>query len=734
MITFIVLTLVAGAVLAFVLMSQQETQPNKSAKNAMRKPYVQAATSTAIQNIHTSQHCPQDSQQYDTEPLTDDDLKSMSDIYNEQKEFLRKGLESIFSAGLKTPEEHSVPLKQKNLNPSVMNELIGHISGLKSFHTEQIRLQKIINDPSVQMPEFSKVVLSDPMLTAKILRMANSSYFGMQQKIDSISHALMILGMQNIKNIIYREGMRRLFQARSPDHVRVVGNLWKHSSITSVCASALHDLFDGLNMGTLFTLGIIHDIGKLILLELPKSQEQPETFWRNYPFEVSIWEEDKALGFNHEVIGKLALEQWKFSDLMTNVIYMHHAPSYIEADRTGLTDEQLKYVVALFIADQMAKLFTGWQEGSVRAYPLLDSYHGLIDRNKLFLKIADVKFLGQVREAQAIAEVEQNQMAAAADRPDRQVMVMSDISEQRKQVHSSHMGSTTVILNEAPVNTIGRYEIIRELGRGSMGVVYLAMDPLINREVAIKTLRYQDADENELAESRNRFFSEAKAIGKLSHPNIVNVYDVGEHKGAAYIAMEYLDGTDLIPYCEQNNLLPLADVSRIILAAALALDYAHQNGIVHRDIKPGNIRILKNGDIKVIDFGIARVMEPSKTHSAVIVGSPSYMSPEQINGQPLDGRSDLFSLGVIFYELLAGQKPFKGKNFTSLLLQITAEQPAPLNNIDEAFGITCRQIIEKALAKDKNQRYQSGRAFADALIDLMEKPPQDFSSLQKSYA
>jgi HD-like signal output (HDOD) protein/tRNA A-37 threonylcarbamoyl transferase component Bud32 len=671
-----------------------------------------------------------DSQRNDASPLMDDDLGGMADIHTEQKAFIRAGIDGIFASGVQSAAADRVPLKQKQINQLVIHDVTSHIASLKSFRTEQVRLQRMINDPAVRMPDFSKMVLSDPMLTAKILRMANSSYFGMEQKIDSISHALMILGLQNVKNIIYREGMRWLFQARRPAQAKAVGALWKHSSITSVCASALHDLFDGLNMGTLFTLGIIHDIGKLILLELPQAQEQADAFWNRYPMEISIWEEDQWLGINHEIIGKLALEQWKFSELMTNVISMHHAPSYLDADRTGLTDEQLKYVVALFLADQIAKLFADWNDGVIQTYPLLESYHGLIDKNKLVAMMSDTNLLGQIREAEAIAAAEENQTVLGIDHSDRQIKVR-DVGDSTASVVKTHMGSTTVIKSAAPAGTIGRYEIIRELGRGAMGVVYLAMDPLINREVAIKTLRYQDADEKELAESRQRFFSEAKAIGKLSHSNIVNVYDVGEHKGTAYIAMEFLDGTDLIPYCEKDNLLPLGDIVRIIVAAARALDYAHQNGIVHRDVKPGNIRILKNGDIKVIDFGIARVMEPSKTHSGIIVGSPSYMSPEQINGQALDGRSDLFSLGAIFYELLTGERPFSGANFTSLLLQITTEQPKPVANHEPAIAAACMDIIGKALAKDKNDRYQRGRDFADDLVCLMEKPPQDMPALAR---
>jgi len=279
----------------------------------------------------------------------------------------------------------------------------------------------------------------------------------------------------------------------------------------------------------------------------------------------------------------------------------------------------------------------------------------------------------------------------------------------------------TVLVDSAETKpTLGRYEVLKELGRGAMGTVYLGKDPKINREVAIKTLRYEEIDEEQLGEIKKRFFREAEAAGKLSHPNIVTIYDVGEDYEIAYMAMELLDGSDLTKYCQKENLLPRGDVIRIISSVASALDYAHTNGVVHRDIKPANIMILKNGEIKVADFGIARVMESSKTQTGVVLGTPSYMSPEQIAGQKVDGRSDLFSLGVVLYELLAGERPFQGDSMATLMFNITTSSPVSIKELLPDLPDYCVPIIDRLLAKDREARYQRGKDLVQDLASCME--------------
>ena len=273
--------------------------------------------------------------------------------------------------------------------------------------------------------------------------------------------------------------------------------------------------------------------------------------------------------------------------------------------------------------------------------------------------------------------------------------------------------------------TLGRYEIIKELGHGAMGTVYLGKDPSINREVAIKTLSYGDVDAQQLNEVKDQFFREAEAAGKLSHPNIVTIYDVGEDHDMAYIAMELLKGKELTHFCHKDHLLSIDRVLGVGLSAAEALAYAHQQGVVHRDIKPANIILLENDQIKVADFGIARVMSSStKTETGVIFGTPNYMSPEQVAGKKVDGRTDLFSLGVVLYEMLCAEKPFKGENIAALMYAITHSNYAPLSEVAPRTPKCCVKLIEKLLHKGVSKRYQS----ADQVIKQIKHCRQEIQS------
>lgn len=279
---------------------------------------------------------------------------------------------------------------------------------------------------------------------------------------------------------------------------------------------------------------------------------------------------------------------------------------------------------------------------------------------------------------------------------------------------------------------VGRYEIIQELGRGAMGLVYKAVDPKINRLLAIKTIRFSDEfDEDVIQEIKERFFREAEIAGKLSHPSIVTVYDLGDDRDLTYMAMEFLEGDDLEKFTKKGSLLPFRKVLDVVGSVADALDFAHQAGVVHRDIKPANIMVLIKGGVKVTDFGIAKAISSSRTKTGVILGTPNYMSPEQIMGQRVDARSDIFSLGVLFFQLITGELPFRGENLSALLYQITQVKHPPVTNYNPKVPKICAQIIDRALAKNPEQRFKTAgemakyvKALASKMDDLIRKRSQ----------
>jgi serine/threonine-protein kinase len=265
------------------------------------------------------------------------------------------------------------------------------------------------------------------------------------------------------------------------------------------------------------------------------------------------------------------------------------------------------------------------------------------------------------------------------------------------------------------ITHLGRYEIVGELGQGAMGVVYKATDPLIDRIVAIKTITLSLAQE-EREEYEARFYQEAKAAGRLSHPNIVTIFDVGRSGDIAYIAMEFLQGRELRDILNDEKLLPVDQVLDIVAQVALGLAYAHEHGIIHRDVKPSNIMVLRDGHAKITDFGIARMASASvRTQTGMVLGSPKYMSPEQVMGKLTDQRSDIFSLGVMLYEMLTGQPPFTGENVNAIMYQTLNAIPPSPSSMNPAVPDMLNFIVAKALAKDLENRYQNARDLANDL-------------------
>jgi serine/threonine-protein kinase len=282
---------------------------------------------------------------------------------------------------------------------------------------------------------------------------------------------------------------------------------------------------------------------------------------------------------------------------------------------------------------------------------------------------------------------------------------------------TTHPGGTLALGGGTEKPMLGRYQVEKELGKGAMGVVYLGKDPKIGRVVAIKTMALsQEFEADELAEVKERFFREAETAGRLSHPNIVTIFDAGEEHDLCYIAMELLKGKDLIPYTKTGSTLPLDKVVSIAARVADALGYAHRHNVVHRDVKPANVMYeLENDVVKVTDFGIARITDSSKTKTGMVLGTPSYMSPEQLQGKKIDGRSDLFSLAVSLYQLACGELPFKGESMAQLMYKIANEDAPDILKYSSTLPPAFVAFLDKALAKEADQRYQTGEEFASEL-------------------
>jgi serine/threonine protein kinase len=280
----------------------------------------------------------------------------------------------------------------------------------------------------------------------------------------------------------------------------------------------------------------------------------------------------------------------------------------------------------------------------------------------------------------------------------------------------------------------GRYELLDELGRGAMGVVYRAHDPVIGRDVAVKTLHLSsDGSGVTPPEFITRFQTEARAAGILTHPNIVVVYDAGEESGTFFITMELVEGLSLQGMLDAQQTFPLPRALKIVEQACGALEYAHQHNIVHRDVKPANLMITKDDTVKITDFGTAKILRFNSTQTAQVIGTPSYMSPEQIKGKAVDGRSDIFALGVILYELVTGEKPFPGQNVTTVIYKIVSEEPIPPRQLAPDIHPGLAALIMRALAKEPAERFQTCGEMLEGLKNYRSFPHERKEELHPAY-
>ena len=287
--------------------------------------------------------------------------------------------------------------------------------------------------------------------------------------------------------------------------------------------------------------------------------------------------------------------------------------------------------------------------------------------------------------------------------------------------HVQTQTMTAQVLPGTP-DRIGKYYVVHEVGRGSTGTVYLSHDPFYGRDVAIKLYHATVGDDAESRNARRMFMGEAKMVGKLQHPNIVPIFDAGEEDGRRYVVTEHVHGArTLSAYCRAGSLLPIDQVVSILYKCAKALHYAHSRGVVHRDIKPSNILLTQDGDVRIVDFGIALVADSDVSRLEGVAGSPAYMSPEQVQGLELDARSDLYSLGAVMYEMLCGQRPFRAGALGKLLRQVVQSEAESLRSIRPEIPEELEEVVKRALQKEPNNRYRTGTEFAAELTRVHQK-------------
>ncbi len=322
--------------------------------------------------------------------------------FKQSTTYITDGIECIFSDEPATVSKDRKPLAIEDIHPEVMAVVMGSIGKLNDFGAMHNTYQAL-DDPNISMSLISKIVVADPVLSAKILKVANSAYFGLQKKVDSIFFAILILGLNNLKNILYHE-LFKMADIKSPIKGYFVQSLWKHVTLTSICASYISHVFDGLNKGTLFTMGLLHDIGKFVIANLPESERAGQDSKKPSDAKLSIYDEDVFFGVNHAIIGRLACEQWGLPEIIAKTVGMHHAPSFMEVDAIGLDGEYLKYLLALFVADQLAKIFANGENGDLHVVALAHSYHTMVDRKRLEGLFIDSALLSEIKKAKVLME------------------------------------------------------------------------------------------------------------------------------------------------------------------------------------------------------------------------------------------------------------------------------------------------------------------------------------------
>lgn len=397
MVAFLVITILAVVLLCGILHVLFRELHGRS-----KKPEREGGLRPSIKDVSV----PSDNNRA-VDPLSVPPIDVQGDSPHRFRAYLTKGMARTFSIEDQPIENKFSLLKLEDVDAEVRQNVSLHIGTLKNFDKLQ-ELQRMIGNPQVAMAELFRMITGDLMLTAKILRVANSPYYGMEQKLNSISHAIMTIGLATLKGIIYKEGILNALNEKSFHRDPTMHVLWQHANYTAICASSLAYLFRGLNQGTLFTLGLLHDIGKFIMMKLPRLPHRDLAAGRTYSPYWTMEEEEEIYGINHTLVGRLALQNWGLSQLMVETVSLHHVPAYLKRNELRLDHEAVQYLLVLYLADQASCLIANENNGTDIEDCLIDrlhpSYHGMIDQKKLLQLLLDQSLLGQLREAEAIAK------------------------------------------------------------------------------------------------------------------------------------------------------------------------------------------------------------------------------------------------------------------------------------------------------------------------------------------
>ncbi|QEL16024.1 protein kinase domain-containing protein [Limnoglobus roseus] len=607
-----------------------------------------------------------------------------------------------------------------------------------------LRVVKVTSNPDCTTSEIAELLAQDPVLCGKVLKTVNSCVFaGRLEPIASVERAIIMLGLNPLRSLVL--GLSLPVAQTKNQTNSSLREFWVDGVSGGILAKELASLQERSSPGYDLVAGLLRDLGLLLLVQNdPKAWEEIQRNRMDEWVENPCAIEERYFGIDHVSVTAALLSSWKLPEDVVEPIRFHHNPQGLAAARKSLYGraEMLNFVESLVRLDRVAESPRLLKALLAKARSLFDMGQEELIKflEKISPKIQEIKDifeldLGSANDYSAILSHGcealldlslRGQFAQSSVGGGQAVAAKTMAADPRQtidhsagQTHASHTATTDTpppaghrlpafkleYLEELPVEgcRFDQFELCKELGRGAMGIVYSGFDPKVEREVAIKVLAPQFAS---LAEARQRFMREARAMAAVHHPNIIGVYTVGTVERLPYIVMEYVHGASLEDLIDQKGPLPIPQIVAFGCQMAAGLAAAHEKGIIHRDIKPANIMVdTRDGQAKIADFGLAHGIDDLQlTQAGTLIGSPLFMSPEQIEGLPTDERSDLFSLGGVLFNMCTGAMPFQGKTIAALVRLIGEVDPAPPRTFRPDLPVWLDALVMDLLKKNLRER------------------------------